>query len=312
MALTLGSYVAPQMARPVALGGLAAVTTANYLGVGKTAAATRVIVVVVLAALAAAVAGMLLGGTADPANLRPPSPGPGLHGVLQAAGLLFFAFAGYARLATLGEEVVDPARTIPRAVSLSLGIVLVVYAVVCTAALLAVGPAALATAGAPLAEAVAAGRLAALEPAVRAGAAVASLGVLLSLQAGLSRTGFAMAANHDLPSALAAVHPRYRVPHRAELAVAALVGAAVLAVDLRGAIGFSSVLVLVYYTVANAAAWTLGPTERRRPRWLAGAGVAGCLVLAASLPAASVVAGAAVLAAGVVVWVVRSARAQPS
>ena len=312
MALTLGSYVAPGMARPVALGGLAAVTTANYLGVGKTAAATRVIVVVVLAALAAAVAGMLLGGTADPANLSPPSPGPGLHGVLQSAGLLFFAFAGYARLATLGEEVVDPARTIPRAVSLALGIVLVVYAVVCTAALLAVGPAALAAAGAPLAEAVAAGRLAALEPAVRAGAAVASLGVLLSLQAGLSRTGFAMAANHDLPSALAAVHPRYRVPHRAELAVAALVAAAVLAVDLRGAIGFSSVLVLVYYTVANAAAWTLGPTERRRPRWLAGAGVAGCLVLAASLPAASVVAGAAVLAAGVVVWVVRSARAQPS
>ena len=309
MALTLGSYVAPGMARVVALGGLAAVTVANYLGVARTAAATRVIVVVVLAALAAAVAGMLLGGRADPANLG--ATEPGLGGVLRAAGLLFFAFAGYARVATLGEEVADPARTIPRAVSLALGIVLVVYAVVCTAALLAVGPAALAAAGAPLAEAVAAGRLAALEPAVRAGAAVASLGVLLSLQAGLSRTAFAMAANHDLPAALAAVHPRYRVPHRAELAVAGLVAAAVLAVDLRGAIGFSSVLVLVYYTVANAAAWTLGPGERRRPRWLAGAGVAGCLVLAASLPAASVVAGAAVLAAGVAVWVVRSVRAQP-
>ena len=311
MALTLGSYVAPGMARPVALGGLAAVTAANYLGVDKTAAATRVIVVVVLAALAAAVAGMLLGGTADPANLASPSPGPGLHGVLQAAGLLFFAFAGYARVATLGEEVADPARTIPRAVSVALGIVLVIYAVVCAAALLAAGPAALAAADAPLAEAVGAGRLAGLEPVVRGGAAVASLGVLLSLQAGLSRTGFAMAANRDLPPALAAVHPRYRVPHRAELVVAGLVAAAVLAVDLRGAIGFSSVLVLVYYTVANAAAWTLGPTERRRPRWLAGAGVAGCLVLAASLPAASVVAGAAVLAAGVAVWVVRSARSQP-
>jgi basic amino acid/polyamine antiporter, APA family len=311
MALTLGSYVAPPMARPVALGGLAAVTVANYLGVDKTAAATRVVVVVVLAALAAAVAGMLLGGTADPANLASPSPGPGLHGVLQAAGLLFFAFAGYARVATLGEEVADPARTIPRAVSVALGIVLVVYVVVCVAALLAVGPAVLAAADAPLAEAVGAGRLAGLEPVVRGGAAVASLGVLLSLQAGLSRTGFAMAANRDLPPALAAVHPRYRVPHRAELAVAGLVAAAVLAVDLRGAIGFSSVLVLVYYTVANAAAWTLGPTERRRPRWLAGAGVAGCLVLAASLPAASVIAGAAVLTVGVAVWVVRSARSQP-
>ena len=312
MALTLGGYVAPGLARPVALGGLGAVTVANYLGVARTAAATRVAVAVVLAALAAAVAGMLFGGRADLGNLGSPGSGPGWYGVLQAGGLLFFAFAGYARVATLGEEVADPARTIPRAVRLALGIVLAVYAVVCAAALLAVGPAALAATDAPLAGAVAAGRLAGLEPLVRAGAAVASLGVLLSLQAGLSRTVFAMAANRDLPGALAAVHPRYRVPHRAELAVAALVAAAVLAVDLRGAIGFSSVLVLVYYTVANAAAWTLAPAERRRPRWLAGAGVAGCLVLAASLPVTSVLAGAAVLGAGAAIWAVRSARAQLS
>ena len=151
---------------------------------------------------------------------------------------------------------------------------------------------------------MAAGRLAALEPVVRAGAVVASLGVLLSLQAGLSRTGFAMAANRDLPAALAAVHPRYRVPHRAELAVAGLVAVALLAVDLRGAIGFSSTLVLVYYAVANAAAWTLGPAGGRWSRWRAGAGLAGCLLLAASLPAASVLAGAAVLTAGAAAWVV--------
>ena len=312
MALTLGGYLAPGLARPVALGGLVAVTVANYLGVAKTAAATRVVVAVVLAALATAVAGMLLGGQADPANLAGSGPGPGVLGVLQAAGLLFFAFAGYARVATLGEEVVDPARTIPRAVPLALGIALAVYAVVCASALLAVGPVALAEAAAPLADAVAAGRLAGLEPVVRLGAAVASLGVLLSLQAGLSRTGFAMAANRDLPGALAAVHPRYRVPHRAELAVAGLVAVAVLAVDLRGAIGFSSTLVLVYYAVANAAAWTLGPAERRWPRWLAGAGLAGCLLLAASLPASSVLAGAAVLGIGAAVWVVRRSRRQPS
>ena len=316
MALTLGSYVAPGLARPVAVAGLAAVTVANYLGVAKTAAATRLIVAVVLATLAAAVAGMLLGGRADPANLAWPGaaadglaaglpPGAGPYEVLQAAGLLFFAFAGYARVATLGEEVTDPARTIPRAIPLALGIVLAVYAVVCAAALLAVGPARLAAATAPLADAVAAGRLAELEPVVRVGAAVASLGVLLSLQAGLSRTGFAMATNHDLPAALAKVHPRYRVPHRAELAVAALVAVALLAVDLRGAIGFSSTLVLAYYAVANAAAWTLGRAERRWPRWLAGVGLAGCLVLAASLPAGSVLAGLGVLGVGVAVWAIR-------
>jgi basic amino acid/polyamine antiporter, APA family len=295
MALTLGTYVAPGLARPVA----------------RTAGATRVVVAVVLAALGAAVVGMLFGGRADPGNLDSAGSWPGAHGVLQAGGLLFFAFAGYARLATLGEEVVDPARTIPRAVRLALGIVLAIYAAVCAAALLAVGPAALAAAAAPLAEAVTAGRLAGLEPVVRVGAAVASLGVLLSLQAGLSRTGFAMAANHDLPGVLAAVHPRYRVPHRAELAVAGVVAVALLAVDLRGAIGFSSTLVLVYYAVANAAAWTLGPRGRRWPRWRAGAGLAGCLVLAASLPVTSVLAGAAVLGVGTTLWAVRSARAQP-
>ena len=211
-------------------------------------------------------------------------------------------------MATLGEEVVDLARTIPRAVPLALGIVLAVYAVVAVAALLAVGPAALAAAAAPLAEAVAAGRLAELGRWC-GWARRRLLGVLLSLQAGLSRTGFAMAANHDLPGALAAVHPRSKVPHRAELAVAALVAVALLTVDLRGAIGFSSTLVLVYYGVANAAAWTLGPAGGRWSRWRAGAGLAGCLVLAASLPAASVAAGAVVLAAGAAVRVV---RAQPS
>jgi basic amino acid/polyamine antiporter, APA family len=311
MALTLGSYVAPGLARPVALGGLAAVTVANYLGVARTTGATRVVVAVVVAALGAAVAGMLFGGHADPGNLTARAAWPGAHGVLQAGGLLFFAFAGYARVATLGEEVVDPARTIPRAVRLALGTVLAIYAVVCLAALLAVGPAALAASAAPLADAVAAGRLAGLEPVVRVGAAVASLGVLLSLQAGLSRTGFAMAANRDLPGALAAVHPRYRVPHRAELAVAGVVAAALLAVDLRGAIGFSSTLVLVYYAVANAAAWTLGPAGRRWPRWRAGAGLAGCLLLAASLPVTSVLAGAAVLGLGAALWAVRPARDQP-
>jgi basic amino acid/polyamine antiporter, APA family len=304
MALTVGSYAAPGLARPVALAALAAVTVANYQGVAKTALVTRVVVALVLAALAAAVAGMLLGGQAGLGNLDPPG-GEGLYGVLQAAGLLFFAFAGYARVATLGEEVADPARTIPRAIPLALGIALVVYAVVCGAALLAVGPAALAAADAPLAEAVAAGRLAWLEPAVRAGAVVASLGVLLSLEAAVSRTGFAMAANRDLPGALAAVHPRNKVPHRAELAAAALVGAAVVTVDVRGAIGFSSTLVLAYYAVANAAAWTLGPSERRWPRWLAGLGLAGCLVLAASLPPATLLAGVAVLATGVAAWLAR-------
>ena len=133
---------------------------------------------------------------------------------------------------------------------------------------------------------------------VRVGAAVAALGSLLALILGVSRTTLAMARDRHLPHALAAVHPRFGVPHRAELAVGAVVAVLAATVDVRGAIGFSSFGVLVYYAIANAAAWTLSPAEGRPPRVLPAVGLAGCLLLAFALPMASVVAGAAVLALG--------------
>jgi APA family basic amino acid/polyamine antiporter len=139
---------------------------------------------------------------------------------------------------------------------------------------------------------------------VRAGAAVASLGVLLSLLAGVSRTVFAMAGRGDLPRALAQVHPRHRVPHRAVLAVGALMAALVALVDVRQAIGFSSCTVLGYYAIANAAAWTL-PDGGARARAAATLGLVGCVVVALTLPAGASLAGAAVLAAGALVHAVR-------
>jgi APA family basic amino acid/polyamine antiporter len=95
------------------------------------------------------------------------------------------------------------------------------------------------------------------------------------------------------------------VPHRAEVVVGVAVVALVLVADLRGAIGFSSFAVLTYYAIANASAWTLPAAQRRWPRWWALAGGLGCAVLAVSLPAASVVAGAVVLAIGAAVWAAR-------
>jgi basic amino acid/polyamine antiporter, APA family len=165
-----------------------------------------------------------------------------------------------------------------------------------------------ASSAAPLATAVEAGRLAWLAPAVRVGATVASLGVLLSLIVGVSRTAFAMAANHDLPVFLSAVHPRYRVPHRAELVVGGIVASVAAVADVRSAIGFSSFAVLTYYAIANAAAWTLGPEERRWPRALAAFGLLGCLALAFTLPVASVTGGGGILSLGAIVHAVRRRR----
>lgn len=311
MALTFGSYISADLARPVGIGAVVALTTVNYLGVQKTAMLTRIIVALVAAALVMSVAGATLGGAASTDNLTGDLPN-GAWGVLRSAGLLFFAFAGYARLATLGEEVRDPEVTIPRAIPLALGIVIVAYAVVLGTALLAVGSDTLATSPAPLADAVAAGDWSQLERLVRGGAAVAAAGVLLSLLAGISRTALSMARRRELPAVLDAVHPRYRTPHRAELAAAAIVCVVVAVADLREAIGFSSFAILTYYGLANASAWTLSGEQRHWPRWVAGLGVGLCALLAVTLPLPSVIGGTALLATGSLVWILHWSRGRPS
>lgn len=223
--------------------------------------------------------------------------------MLQAAGLLFFAFAGYARIATLGEEVRDPARTIRRAIPLALGITLAVYVFVAVAALSVLGADGLGRSAAPLADAVRAAGVPGLVPVVRAGAAVAALGSLLALVLGVSRTTLAMARDRHLPGVLAAVHPRFQVPHRAELSVGAVVAVLAATVDVRGAIGFSSFGVLAYYAIANAAAWTLDPAPTRRV--VPALGLVGCMTLAFALPWLSVAVGSGVLAAGMASYGVR-------
>ncbi|MDF3301211.1 APC family permease [Streptomyces tropicalis] len=302
MALTVGAYVWPGQGHAVAVAAVVALTAVNYGGIQKSAWLTRLIVAVVLAVLSSVVV-VCLGSGASAAGRLAVGHSTGVGGVLQAAGLLFFAFAGYARIATLGEEVRDPARTIPRAIPLALGITLAVYGCVAVAVLSVLGPDGLGQAGAPLADAVREAGVPGLVPVVRVGAAVAALGSLLALILGVSRTTLAMARDGYLPRGLATVHPRFQVPHRAELAVGAVVAVLAATVDVRGAIGFSSFGVLAYYAVANASAWTLDTSTARRV--VPAVGLVGCAVLAGALPWLSVVVGAGVLAVGVLWYGVR-------
>ena len=299
MALTFASYAVGGSLwaqRVVGVAAVAALTAVNYRGITRTAGLARVLVSVSVLALVVVVAAIAGSGETDSGSLG--ELHGGLYGILQSAGLLFFAFAGYARIATLGEEVREPERTIPRAIPIALGLTVVLYAAVGLSALLAAGPDALAASSTPIVTAVEAVGAAWAKPVVRIGAAVASLGSLLALIAGLGRTSLAMARNRDLPRWLAAVHPRFEIPHHAELAVGAAVTVLVLTTDLRGAIGFSSFGVLVYYAVANASAFTQASAQRRWPRWLNVAGCAACVVLVATLPLSAVLAGIVVFAVG--------------
>ncbi len=302
MALTVASYALPGprcAQRLVAVAVVVALTALNYRGVAKTALLARILLACTLIALATVVIGIAVTDVqlsnlsgADAWSTTTP------YGVLQSAGLLFFAFAGYARIATMGEEVRDPGRAIPKAIVIALAVAVLVYLNVGIATLLAAGPTRLAGAAAPLAEALRATGARQLVPVVAVGGALASLGALLALIAGIGRTSLAMARNRDLPGWLAAVHPRYHVPHHAEITLGAVVAVLAATVDLRGVIGFSSFGVLIYYAIANVSAYTQPRAQRRWPRPLNVCGVAGCLLLAVTLPWQSVLVGLAVLAVG--------------
>jgi APA family basic amino acid/polyamine antiporter len=299
MALTFAAHVAPDgWQRPLALLAVISLGSVNYCGVSRTARLARVILVVALISLAVVVSACALGGSGD-LSLALPSGSLSSHGVLQSAGLLFFAFAGYARIATMGEEVREPERTIPRAILTALGLTVAIYAVVGMAILSVLGPGGVAAADAPWVEALDVSGQAWATPLVRVGAAAASLGALLALMAGIGRTTLAMARENDLPRWLASIHPRFRVPHRAEIALTVVVAALVLVADLRAAIGFSSAGVLLYYLVANLAAFTQTAEHRRFPRSLQALGAAGCAILVVTLPWQSVLIGLVVVCVGV-------------
>ena len=306
MALTVGAYLWPDQERLVAIVAVVAITGVNIGGLSRTVAVTRVLLVVSLTALTLVV---ISGWSSDGADLDRITPIDGsLSDILQSAGFLFFAFAGYARIATLGEEVKDPAVTIPKAVPRALAAVLLLYAIVAVTALATVDTDALAATDAPL-------RLvgdSSLSGVIRVGAGIAALGVLLNLIPGVSRTTLAMARNRELPNWYAHVDGARSLPLRAELTVASVVIVLVLVLELRSAIAVSGVAILTYYAITNAAALTLRPDQRRWPRAIAVVGLVGCVVLIFSLPASALIGGGITLAVGVAVRAVTGGEPEPT
>ncbi len=298
MALTFGTYAAGGYAVPVAISAVVALTVVNLLGITWTALLTRILLCVVLATLVFVAVAAIVGPHPAAATLAPSSPG-GPGGVLPAAGLMFFAFAGYARIATLGEEVKNPSRSIPRAILAALAAAFAIYLALALLLLNHLPGGQLAATQTPLLEAVLQSQLSAGAPVVQAGAAAACLGALLALITGVGRTTLAMARERDLPRPLARVGGKHTVPYVAEVAVAAVVILLLLTADVMTVVGFSSFGVLVYYAVANASAYSLKPHPGYAPKWLNAVGFVACLLLAFTLPPASVLTMTAVLAIGV-------------
>jgi len=312
MAYTLALYLVPTTAgtgdwtaRWVAVAAVVVITGINLLGITRTVQATVVIMVPVLLVLLAVIVAGIAGGQGAPgtppvpaAPTLTPAGAPTALGVLQGAGLLFFAFAGYARIATMGEEVRDPRRTIPRAVFGALAFTLVLYLLLALSLQAVLGVQGLGQTTTAVRDAVEVMFGPDWVWLAVVGAALACLGSMLNLVAGISRTGLAMAREGDLPRTLARISARTSVPWVAQLTAAGVVIVLLLSTDVLTVVGFSSFGVLVYYAVANLSAFTLTERVVPGPRWLNLAGAAACLLLAFTLPWQSVLVMLAVFAVG--------------
>lgn len=288
IALTFATYLTPDSRNLTAVLAIVTMTLLNVLGVQRTALGARILASVTIGFLLAVLAMATFSPieSSSPASFEP-------VGVLSAAALIFFAFAGYARVATLGDEVEKSQIAIPRAIRLSLTIVVLLYlglAIVLNAKL---GPKLLGTETAvnDLVEQVAPR----FSSWVWLFTAIAALGSLLVLLAGMGRTAATMAIDQELPAWLA-LRNRFDAPWLAELSIGLIGAMLVLSANFEFLIGLSSFAVLTYYAIANLAAYKQPASESSRPKWLNLLGLASCLSLALAVPFYSLMVGFTVLA----------------
>jgi APA family basic amino acid/polyamine antiporter len=291
---------------PVAAAAVALFTILVLGGIKRSSRANIIIVSMTLTALGAFVVfgapTALARGRDNLLPLLPAGDGDALSAFLYATALMFVAFTGYARIATLGEEVTEPRRTIPRAITVTLIVTALLYVSVAAVAISSVGADRFADASGarttPLEAAARAMGAFWLARLVAIGAITAMLGVLLNLILGLSRVLLAMGRQGDMPPLFGKLSSRGTAPAAAVIAVGILVGALALLGSVETAWAFSAFTVLIYYAITNLAALRLPGEQRLYPRWIAVAGLAACLFLAFWVPVTIWAAGLGMILAG--------------
>lgn len=288
----------PGLLVPLALAAAAALTLLVLGGLRRSSAMNLAIVAVTLTALLAFVlVGLPEVAARSPADFLPDLEGGGVQGLLYATALMFVAYTGYGRIATLGEEVRDPRRAIPRAIVATLAVSAALYLGVALVVVAVGAPAGGLGAAAPLETVARAMDAPAVATVVAVGAVTAMLGVLLNLILGLSRMALAMGRRGDLPRLVGRVDRR-GVPVPAVLLTGGAVAALALLGDLELAWSFSAFTVLIYYAVTNLAALRLSRDERLYSPLFPLGGLAGCLFLAFWVPPPVWGAGLGLIAVG--------------
>jgi len=253
-------------------------------GISRSNLANKIIVTITLLGLAALItAGLFVKGIpADPIfNMF---EGSDISSVLYASALMFVAYTGYGRIATLGEEVDEPKTTIPKAIILAMVVIVILYLSVSLTALNIMGAEdfGLTVEGeaAPLMKVAQALSVPYIGPIISFTAVTAMLGVLLNLILGLSRVMLSMGRRKDLPGVLAHINPKTQSPVPAVLTTGVVIGILVLSGDVVFTWSFSAFTVLIYYSITNLSALFLPEESRLYPRSIPALGLFGCIFLA--------------------------------
>lgn len=274
---------------PVALVAVASLTAVVYSGIRRSNITNIAIVSITLGALALFVIAGSPAAFTDGAShfasfFDAPDGGGGLRAILFASALMFVAYTGYGRIATLGEEVRAPRTTIPRAIIVTLIVTMVLYAAVALVGVGAVGAGVLSDAtargAAPLEVAARAFGVPGVSQVVAFGAITAMLGVLLNLILGLSRVLLAMGRRADMPRVFGRVNEEGTTPGPAVLMMGGVIAAITLIGDVRLTWSFSAFTVLIYYAITNLAALYIPAGQRLFPAWIAVTGLGACASLA--------------------------------
>lgn len=302
VAIGFGSYfyqLVP-ITSPITFSVLAVVflTGANYFGIKKAGILNLVIVTITLLSLTY----LAFSGIPEVnfENFKPFAPF-GISGIAEAAALLFFAFTGYGRIATLAEEVANPKKTIPKAIIITIVIAILLYSVISVVAIGVIGTQDMASSTSPLQVVADALTTPAISSIVTIGASTAMLGVLLSQILGISRVMLAMGRRSDLPPFFKRIHKRYRVPHIGIL----ITGGIILVLTLIGSFEFivraATFTILLYYSITNIAAIKQPKNDRMYSRLIPVLGLIGCLAMSVSLPVNVIVLGFGLLLVGFVI-----------
>ncbi|MEN6521203.1 MAG: amino acid permease [Armatimonadota bacterium] len=279
------------------------VTTINYFGIRLSANVIDILVIVKLAVLLFFIA---VGAFFFRVERVFPMMLHGVMGAIEGAAIVFFAYAGFARIAVIGEEVRDPIRTIPKAILLALGTATILYLTVALVALGLLGVRGLAGASAPLSAAIRKTPLDIGPYIISIGALTSIFTVFLTDMLGVSRMFFALARSRELPDWLSHVHEKYGTPHLAILLNGALVAVLALIANLHSVVKVASFGMLAYYGLTCLAALRLPSTGGRYHRACDVAGIISCFALASFLSLHVILLGLLVIAFGIVYFFTRN------